>query len=295
METNPSSPDIALPSFSLSSPLVPRRAVTLAVTATYLLLPVLLLVSGLLLVLSMQVHKSVEPLSSATTSQLNRLIEQTEELAETASATRRAVRSVSDFIASQESLSKNTANALQQWSDVSQAFQSHLNDGARLCVILSASLPSRLPTGVKIDWTELKIPGPNPSLPVDIDITWKHFDNEKEKLKKMSQSLVQAQSAMESTGSTLAQLSRAIGKDSEVLITNSLSALEEADSHLSRLSASTLPSLAQQLEVERHTAERIPLLSRIMITFFLVASLALLLLGIYLAMVAQVLKSLRSA
>jgi len=85
---------------------------------------------------------------------------------------------------------------------------------------------------------------------------------------------------MESTGTTLAQLSQAIGKDSEVLITSSLSALEEADSHLNRLSGTTLPSLAQRLEVERQTAERLPLVSRIMSIFFLVVSLALLLLGI---------------
>jgi hypothetical protein len=271
------------------------RYVALAVMATYALLPMLLLVSGTLFVLVLQLHRAIEPLSSATTSQLNRLIEQTEELAKTASATQRAVRSISTYIATQRSLSRNTASVLKQWSDVSQAFQSHLQDGARLCEILAASLPSRLPSGVDVDWKKIEIPGPNLFLPVDIDLTWKYFDVEKAKLEKMSQSLVQARSAMESTGTTLAQLSQAIGKESEVLIASSLSALEEADSHLNRLSGTTLPSLAQQLEVERQTAERLPLVSRIMSIFFLVVSLALVLLGICLVLVTQVLRGLRPA
>jgi len=295
MMTNHQSPQTSPLSTGQWVTVVSPRYVALAVMATYALLPMLLLVSGTLFVLVMQIHAAIEPLSSATTSQLNRLIEQTEELAKTASATQRAVRSVSTYIATQKSLSRNTANVLKQWSDVSQAFQSHLHDGARLCGILAASLPSRLPSGVKVDWKEIGIPGPNPSLPVGIDLTWKYFDVEKAKLEQMSQSLVQARSAMESTSTTLAQLSQAIGKDSEVLIASSLSALEEADSHLNRLSGTTLPSLAQQLEVERQTAERLPLVSRIMSIFFLVVSLALLLLGICLAMVAQVLRGLRPA
>ena len=272
-------------------PFLHTGRVAMATAAAYLLLPTLALVSLSLLLLIQQIQKTVTPLKDATISQIDRLILQTDDIKKTASAFQEAAASIHRYISDQRSLSVETADVLQKWSEVSLSFTLHLQDGSRLCNVLADSLPPRLPSGVNVEWKQIELPGPNPSYPT-FPITWKYFDGEKSKLVTMSQSLDKAGTAMESTGRTLKQMAEALGRDSSPLITKSLKALEEAESRLDNLSQNTLPALAQELEVEKTTASRLPLISKYLTAFFVASSIGLLLLGICVATFINVLQEL---